>query len=712
MIPVLSLAPMNGFRCVIFFLTLHLAQANHYQLFEENGKTGLKDQSGNVLIPARYDAIGWSNGTFSVIQQTTGYKMNNHWGLISISNRLLTPAEFVELIPSESELILAARQNQVTLRITWGCLNPSGKITIPFSYAGIRINGLRAITYSVNAQNQLRYGLTDLQHRTLLPAVYAYIYPLGNLRFAVQNLNGKTALFTENGQALTDFLIDSISAFHADRAVFYQGGRQGLINRNGDIVVQAKYREITWNGTSWYGQHPNTWFVLTAQYKTEQQTEADSIIALPNGQLVVLSAQEIRFTDTRLQPLHKPVPATGIQSVSNDMLVIRTGKYVGVVRADGSVILPCVFKSIIPAHELLLAESLALGKTQWCLYNLEGQRISSNYDYLEPLPGKFFRAGKNHFEGLLHISGQEILPCVYDKILECRNELAVVRFRNQYGIVNLNDRWTVTPQHNPLKLLGPHTYLEQEGSLTWLKNFSGTALYFTTNPIMQQGDYLIEETATGGRWTINMEGRIVHRELPPAQYADWTGPSSEGFRPVRRNGRYGFINEDGLLLIPNRYEDVMPFSEDRAGIKIRNKWGFIDRTDRIVIQPIYDRAQPFSGGISKVSQKNKWGLIDKNGKELVPVRFDSVQVLTSGRVLIQSEGFYGLADMDGDILLHTKYESITDLNNGMVIVKQHGKYGVTDTRGVPVIPVNYDYLFYHTAAQRFIACVKGRTEQL
>lgn len=704
---------MNRLISAILLLAFHLAQANHYQLFEENGKTGLKDQAGKVIIPARYEALGWSNGSFSVVQGTTGYKLNNRWGLIHISNRIITPAEFIELLPTESELLLAARQNQVTLQITRGCLTPSGKISLPFVYAGIRIHGLRAITYSVNAQNQLRYGLTDLQHRTILPANYSYIYPLGNLRFAVQNTSGKTALFTENGQALTDFVIDSISVFHADRAVFYQNGRQGLINRNGEIVVPAKYRHITWNGSEWTGYHPNTWYVITPQNKTEHQTEADSIIALPGGSLALILPNQIQLTDNRMQQLHQPIAASGIHKViSDNLLIVRAGQRLGVIRSDGSAILPAVFGTITPAHGLLLAEIQTPGRPQWCLYDMLGRRISSDYDYLEPLPGGFFRAGKNHFEGLLNINGQEILPFVYDKILECRNGLVAVWFRNQYGIVTLDDRWVVTPQRNPLKLLGLHTYLEQEGNLTWLKNFTGTALYFTTNPVTQLDDYLIEETSSGARWIINMEGRIVNRELPATQQAEWTGPSSEGFRPVRRNGRYGFINESGLLMIPNRYEDVMPFSEGRAGIKIRNKWGFIDRSDRIVIQPVFDRAQPFTKGLSKVSQKNKWGLIDKDGKILVPVRYDSVHVLATGRVLIQSDGYFGLADLDGNVLLHTKYDEITDLNNDLVIVKQNGKYGVVDVRGVAVIPVNYDYLFYHPNAQRFIGCTRGGREKI
>ena len=46
----------------ILFLPL-LSLADTFVTFEENGKVGLKNQAGAVMIPAVYDALGWSNGS-------------------------------------------------------------------------------------------------------------------------------------------------------------------------------------------------------------------------------------------------------------------------------------------------------------------------------------------------------------------------------------------------------------------------------------------------------------------------------------------------------------------------------------------------------------------------------------------------------------------------------------------------------------------------
>jgi hypothetical protein len=709
----LSLPRMS--RTFVFLLCYIccLAQAGAYQLFEENGKTGLKDEAGNILIPARFEALGWSNGSFSVVQFATGYKLNNKWGLISINNRILTPAEFVELLPTETELIAAARLNSVTLKLTHGCLNPAGKTIIPFVYAGIRIHARRVITCVANPQNQLRYGITDLRHRPLLPVNYTRINYLGKLRFAVQNTMGKTALFTENGTALTGFVFDSIASFISEKAVVYANGRQGLINSQGETIIPPVYRELKLIEHTWMGRLPRAWYLLTARHTITQQFEADTLVVGANEVIALLNAGTVTLLDNDQKKEVSKLVVDAITPIpETDLLLVRCNQRQGVIRTDGKLILPLHFSRIIPAHGVWITEAQSNASSRWQLFSPDGKALSGLYEYMESLSPTFIRVRKNGFEGMLHASGAEALPCVYDRILEYRHGLVAVQFRQQYGVVTPDDRWVVAPRPRPLQLVSANTYLEEQDGLLWLRHLNGTVLYFTRNLLTPQGDYLVEETTAGARWLISHEGRIVHREWPATQPADWTGPASEGFRPVRRNGRYGFINDAGLLLIPNRYEEVMPFSEGRAGIKIRNKWGFIDYTDRIVIQPVYDKAEPFYNGTARVSQKNKWGLIDKEGNLLVPVRYDSLSLLPSGRVLVQADGHYGLVDTQGNQLLHPKYEQLNDLNNGMVIVKQNGKYGVTDIHGVALIPLSYDYLFYHAASGQFIGTQNSSWEKL
>ena len=62
------------------------------------------------------------------------------------------------------------------------------------------------------------------------------------------------------------------------------------------------------------------------------------------------------------------------------------------------------------------------------------------------------------------------------------------------------------------------------------------------------------------------------------------------------------------------------FSEGLAAVKIDGKWGFIDKSGQVVIQPQFSKpnlfAKPsyFFGGLALVWAGEKWGYIDTTGK--------------------------------------------------------------------------------------------------
>ncbi|MBK8290379.1 MAG: hypothetical protein IPK96_04865 [Flammeovirgaceae bacterium] len=41
------------------------------------------------MVLAAFEALGWSDGSFSVIGDVTGYRLNNHWGILNLKKNLL-----------------------------------------------------------------------------------------------------------------------------------------------------------------------------------------------------------------------------------------------------------------------------------------------------------------------------------------------------------------------------------------------------------------------------------------------------------------------------------------------------------------------------------------------------------------------------------------------------------------------------------------------
>ena len=58
---------------------------------------------------------------------------------------------------------------------------------------------------------------------------------------------------------------------------------------------------------------------------------------------------------------------------------------------------------------------------------------------------------------------------------------------------------------------------------------------------------------------------------------------------VREDGKFGYIDKTGKLVIPPMYDEAYDFNEGLAKVEIGGKAGFIDTTGKVVIPPQYDR---------------------------------------------------------------------------------------------------------------------------
>lgn len=681
--------------------------AGPYVRFEENGKFGVKTESGQIVIPATYDALGWSNGSFSVSLNVTGYKLNGTWGIVNLNNERVTKADYLSLTPGEGSFLVATKKSSA-IAVSAGVINTDGKIIIPFTYAGVKVHALRIVAF-VREGNQFRHGLINLDNKVLIPFHYKNIYPIGSLRYAVEDFTGKIALYSEAGKQISGFTIDSLSDLKNDLAIIYENGKQGLINRDGQLKSEAKYREIQITGEGVRARMPDEWLVMSAENRTLDVIEGDSIAYLGEDRYKIRSASQSWLADKNLEKISDQ-SVEDLQPFRNGLAIFKTVSGYGVMKKSGSVLIKPVFRKILFEGEFILTQD---GNHNWSLRDTTGLlRTSKPYDLIGKEHKGMFPAMRRNYWGAIDKTGREIVACVYDSVLQTGDEQLSVKFKGLFGIINAQEKWLVAPQANRLKLVNKDRYLKKAGKTLFLMSFDGTVLYFTDNHITLHENSFTEYISTGGSWTIDFDGKIISRQLPPAEVTERIFPASEGLRGIRRNGKYGFIDDLGRLRIANRYEDIKPFSEGLAAFKILGKWGFINRDEKIIIQPAYEDATPFADEHSIIKQKGLYGYMDKHGKVVLPARYHEVEVLQTKRLLITLNGLKGLADENGNVLLHPKYQSIHEIGNGYIVVKQDGKYGLATLKGLNTIPQMYDYLVYDAENERYLALKKSGWAEL
>lgn len=697
-----TFAGMKGLFAVVMFLIGSACWADSFLVFEENGKVGIKDQDGKVVLPASFDALGWADGSFSVIGDVTGYRLNNQWGIINLKKEFITKAEFESIVYSSGEY-LVARKKINPAQVKAGCLNLRGETKIPFQYDGIQVHGLRAIVFHFQ-KGRYYYGLTDLENRIVIPVLYKQIYPLGTLRYAVENEHGKIALFTETGKAISAFNIDSIAAFKNSKAIMYQNLNEGLLDREGNIVVEPAYQKIEVNAEKVKILPHNEWQVLTATNKLKQKFNAESIVPIERGYIYRYGTQ-YGLLDTALNVL---VPAQYDQLIplkADLFLASRNGKQ-GIIQADNAVVFPFQYDSLKINHAFIRAFQKPKG---WVLTNQNRSfKTEKQYDWIGESKEAYWPVRNFGFWGLLNSAGIETVHCVFDSLLEISDQRVVVKFRNQYGIISSQEEWLVAPQPYPLHLLNDSCYLQKQAHLTFLKKYSGETIYFTENPTVYEEASWNEYLPDGTIKTLDYNGSVLARTLAPVlNRLEEIYEVHEGMRGIKRDGKYGFIDDRNRLRIANRYDGIGYFQEGLAAVKLIGKWGFINAEDQIIIHPNYESASPFVEGLSLVRRGGKAGIIDRNGKYILSLHYDSLERLADNKIKLYQNGLVGLADAQGTLLIEPRFSQLEELGNGLIMVVQDSRYGVISGTGLPVIPVIYDSITYDPIQNQFLASIKS-----
>lgn len=76
----------------------------------------------------------------------------------------------------------------------------------------------------------------------------------------------------------------------------------------------------------------------------------------------------------------------------------------------------------------------------------------------------------------------------------------------------------------------------------------------------------------------------------------------------KKDGKWGFVRDDGLIVIEPKYEEAKSFSNGFAAVKENGKWGFIDKSEEIIVEPKYDDVLYFdeTGTVYVYSEDEGW----------------------------------------------------------------------------------------------------------
>lgn len=173
--------------------------------------------------------------------------------------------------------------------------------------------------------------------------------------------------------------------------------------------------------------------------------------------------------------------------------------------------------------------------------------------------------------------------------------------------------------------------------------------------------------------------------------------------PIEVNGKYGYINKSGRIVVKPQYDDAKNFSEGLALILVNGKWGYINNTGTLTIKPQFDIANSFSEGLAAAGYEKykdgypySVGYINKFGKFVIkPERMGSyIYDFKDGVVAILSYSLNcGFMDKTGKVIVNPEklgYSNILDgtcvsFSDGLLTVQYNNGYGYINKQGKLVI---------------------------
>ena len=180
---------------------------------------------------------------------------------------------------------------------------------------------------------------------------------------------------------------------------------------------------------------------------------------------------------------------------------------------------------------------------------------------------------------------------------------------------------------------------------------------------------------------------------------------NESLVTVCKDGKWGYMNKSGEIVIKCQFDDAGLFTEDGlARIKIGEKYGFVDKTGTFITNPQYDWASSFSDGFAVIQQGDLYGYINTDGKIAINPQYDEAYSFGNGYAIVVVGENWGIIDEAGKYVINPQYGAeyydtysiAYELSNADNVKKvllpamKNEKYGYIDIKGNTVIDFQFD----------------------
>lgn len=527
-----------------------------------------------------------------------------------------------------------------------------------------------------------------------------------------------TIIAVKNKKPNLDYELEVVSEINY--MVFMDNSKYGVINKNGDILVESKYDEI---------QIPNPskpLFICKYDYDTEKNQYKIKVLNDKSEQIlyqyVIVEAIELE---------------SGISEIPYEKSVLKfmeNNKY-GLIDFNGKVIAKPNYDEIksFDYNEGLL---LVRKDGKYGIININGVTVvKEEYDkiesdgYYEEGETKYkksgFIVGKNDKYGYINRKAEKLLDEKYDQIDRIENpdngdDVYLVSFENGKAGFYKNKEKVINHDYEDIGYdKNNKCLILQKDGKQGLADFSGNIqidikydnIYISGKYINAQNSDNIDIYDYSTKQKISYENVVGINQTSASKYSI----------AITNDDKFRILDNEKDELKDRKYEYLEYISDDYFVTYKNKKFGIINANGDKVVDYKYDSMQiiPNTNMVQAVMFNKNYIDIIKDDKVVYSMKNaeiwlkDNYVIMNSDseRVYIDFEGNvientklfenqlyayenqsgkWGFINKNGDIIVECKYDFATEFNKiGFAGIKQNGKWGVINSAGEIIVEPIY-----------------------
>ena len=152
---------------------------------------------------------------------------------------------------------------------------------------------------------------------------------------------------------------------------------------------------------------------------------------------------------------------------------------------------------------------------------------------------------------------------------------------------------------------------------------------------------------------------------------------------VMQNGKTGFRDLDGKIVIEPKFDNAEMFSEGLSTVKVGDKYGLIDEKGNYVLtlQP-YEYLGSVHNGLASFRANDKYGFLNTAGQEIIKPQFVWVDEFSEGLCVVRNDkGKHGYIDTTGKMFIDLQFQYANKFENGQAKFELNNLWGSIDKSG-------------------------------